>query len=203
MAIFCTNCGFKIEDDSLFCPECGQKLLKETSPNDLCEPPVELVGDSAVLQEASSNVFDNGSLEENISAEVTNPEDQSSIEKTEEKEPAKGFPRLWGIIGIALFCILGGIGYASWFMWVLVGLLVLLVIAGTPETRWWQIGLSLVIIIFGTPLFSGSTSSSESAEKAQTTQVENRSNSNNNTNEKSDGLTKKDKEKMRKWLYGY
>lgn len=160
---YCSNCGHKMEEDSLFCPECGQKLEEETSVFNAAKPEVVLESDDTIILHGDSASTLNEPLNEITDSETTDQAAVSSKEQMEEQTSSKESPRLWGIIGIGLFCVLGGIGYASWFIWILVAFLVLIVIAGSQGTSWWQIGLSAVIILFGTPLLSDSSESSSTA----------------------------------------
>lgn len=99
---------------------------------------------------------------------------------------------------------MGGLGHASWLCWILVGILVLLIIAN--NSRWLQIGLSLAIILIGTPIFSGGSGETTSSTGESATTVVREAETTKSKKKESRGpawMTDEDKEKIRKALYGF
>ena len=68
---------------------------------------------------------------------------------------------VWGLIGLLAFIVLGGIGFCPWYMWIFVALLVVITLSGLYKGV--QIGLSIFVILFCTPVFSSEESSYNSS----------------------------------------
>lgn len=65
-----------------------------------------------------------------------------------------------GLIAIVAFFALGGWSYCPWYMWIVFALLALFTLAGMY--KWGQLILGLCVILWGTPLLGGSSTSSSS-----------------------------------------
>lgn len=68
---------------------------------------------------------------------------------------------IWGTIGLFLFIVLGGITFCPWYLWIFVALLALVTLSGLHKK--FQIGLSIFVILFCTPLLIGSGESGSSS----------------------------------------
>ena len=87
---------------------------------------------------------ENQVLEENSEQQINTEGDKpSAIKKT----------RIFGIIGIITFVVLGGISYAPWFIWIAVAALVMWTYEGINKKG--QIICAAIAILIGTPLIFG------------------------------------------------
>ncbi len=103
--MFCGKCGAKIEDGSLFCPNCGEKLIEATQP--VAEEPA-IVEEPAVVEEP---VVENS---ESASAEVVEEAVANDVEEVpvnftqpsfETEKPKKKGKKLWIAIGTSVVAI--------------------------------------------------------------------------------------------------
>lgn len=120
------------------------------------------------------------------------------VVKQEQSENANAKPtRIWGILGIVGFVILGGIGFCPWYLWLVVVLLALITFGGTSKGL--QILFAAIVIIWGTPLFSSKDTVKDIPANVQAT-----SSQQNDEPSKSSGssLSKKDKEKYLETVFG-
>lgn len=81
-----------------------------------------------------------------------------NIEKIEESKPSifnnnpSKESRIFGISGLVLFVVLGGMGYCPWYMWIFVVILALVTLSGLYKK--FQIGCAILVILFATPIFN-------------------------------------------------
>lgn len=122
------------------------------------------------------------------------------VVKQEQSQNANAKPtRIWGIIGIVAFVILGGIGFCPWYLWIVVALLALITFGGTSKGL--QILFTAIVIIWGTPLFSSEDTIKDIPVNVQATSTQQKQ---NDEPSKSSGssLSKKDKEKYLETVFG-
>ena len=89
--------------------------------------------------------------------------DSSSMQQLEGETKGESQKRsyLFGVIGLAGFCLLGGFSYCPWYIWIVVVLLVVMTLSGLYKG--FQCICTIVIILFGTPVLSDDTDGSDTS----------------------------------------
>ena len=153
----CSNCGTPLEDDALFCSDCGNKV--EMAATEDIQPELQ---DIQNVQQETETGQAAMALEEVATETNETPE-------TEEKNS-----RIWGLVGLAAFLFLGGFGYCPWYIWIVVGLLALTTLAGMYKG--FQIVCAIIVILFGTPvLFNNESKQSETYTQSSSSSSSNNS----------------------------
>lgn len=89
--------------------------------------------------------YTNQNQNQNLNKTLNQGISDSSNESSQTHKPSRWI----GIISIALFVILGGLGNCPWYMWIVLFFLVVLTYGGT--SKWGQLILGVILLIWGTP----------------------------------------------------
>lgn len=88
---------------------------------------------------------------DNTVVEESKPKNELEVKQPEEKQKTS---RWIGITALIIFFLFDGWDVCSTLMWVVFAAVLILTVGGTY--KWGQLGLGLVLIVFGTSLFEGS-----------------------------------------------
>lgn len=79
---FCNKCGYRLKDDDIFCPKCGNKI--DIIP-DSAEPSEQMVENEVPGQSGTSSRFEEMTYEESIKFTEKLKKQYASLEKTESR----------------------------------------------------------------------------------------------------------------------
>ena len=92
---------------------------------------------------------------EEQNTEITKPEATEVQEQTADSnnnEPASKTTCWVMVLFLVIFLICGGLGYCPWWMWIIVVLWFFMSFGGLSKK--WQAIIGVVVLVFGTPIFS-------------------------------------------------
>ncbi len=99
--MFCGNCGCKVKDDDIFCPNCGNRLESVNR------------GGAYTEQEKQGNTYES---RRNMDYRSTNSYEQSMAQKGKKKETPLLAYSLMGMVIVILIVAIGWGGYHLWKM---------------------------------------------------------------------------------------
>ncbi|MFI3201335.1 MAG: zinc ribbon domain-containing protein [Eubacteriales bacterium] len=109
--MFCTKCGEEVDDDVLFCSECGNKFEHIASVNQ-SEQQVESV-EIPVAQPVVEPVPIQPAMEPISDQQI--PSSNKNVEKSKEVKPSRGKSNgKYKVLLVILFVLVGGVGYLVW-----------------------------------------------------------------------------------------